>query len=93
MAEPENISVHHDFEGDPLPTNWPEALAEVRSLRADNKRLAEQNILLHEALSRDHAFRGWTPTERFTCWVGEGPTLAKAAGVYVGIKVSDAKET
>ena len=30
-----------------------------------------------------------TPSERFGEWVGKGPDLAKAAGVYVGIHVYD----
>ena len=30
-----------------------------------------------------------TPSERFAEWIGDGPKLAKAAGVYVGIHVYD----
>jgi len=30
-----------------------------------------------------------TPAERFACWLENGPKLAKAAGVYVGIKVTN----
>jgi len=30
-----------------------------------------------------------TPSQRLADWIGEGPKLAKAAGVYVGITVYD----
>lgn len=33
------------------------------------------------------------PSQAFANWVAEGPKLAKAAGVYVGIKVYDKEPT
>lgn len=90
LDDPPPISVHSDFDGNPMPTEWPDALSEIRGLRKDNERLAAQNQVLHNDLSRQNAFRGWSPQDRFTCWVNEGPGLAKEAGLYVGIKVSDA---
>lgn len=48
---------------------------------ADEARAAAQSIF--------HGHKSDDPSAVFAAWISEGPKLAKAAGVYVGITVSD----
>ena len=55
-------------------------------VEADAKREAETTGQM--VLAGVHPSNFGNPSERFARWLEDGPKLAKAAGLYVGIKVT-----
>lgn len=66
--------------------------AAIREWMGDDDRTADGfRRRMRAALSAAHEAPAINASTAFSKWLEDGPRLAKAAGVYVGIKVTDAQ--